>query len=139
MMRIDTICGVPVHYSSEAGVARAIGLWPRKRILVGPLWFALPPSERQAVLYHEAKHCLAFHMEIRLLLVPLCWLGSVRRLAQRQELAADRHAADNGYGMEMLRFVRRMQDVDDEFYPSVHDRCAHLSRYLRESIHGLAA
>ena len=68
-------------------------------------------------------------------MLPLCWIPWVRKWAHRQELAADRFAAENGYGVDMLKFIRRFETESGEFYPSRHERVAHLLQRIKEQFH----
>ena len=137
---IDTFLGIPVYYTLDRRVfAESRGIWPWKRIVVGPGWNRLQYEEQIAALLHEAHHCRALHFEIRLLLVPFCWMTRVQRIAQRQELACDRFAHDNGFGHEMLRIMSKTQGTGGEFYPLLKDRCDHLINLLRGKAHEAAA
>lgn len=129
------ILGIPVVLEpSCAEVARARGFWPAKRIEVGPAWYALPPEERVAVLYHEAHHCRAFHLEARLLLLPLVFLAYVvMTISRRQEIAADRRAIAHGWGEPMARYLRRANQPESHFYPSSSERVAEIRRYQEAS------
>lgn len=125
--------GIPVIYDPEfARVAEACGVWPLKHIVVGDKFYRLPMDERTAILYHEAGHCLHWHMEKRLLVVPLLLLGTrrvrewVHGLARRQEYEADALAWQHGYGPAMARVIRRFTEQDSIFYPSHAERLARL-------------
>lgn len=114
---------------SCAGVAEATGLFTRKRIIVGLRWYALPVEERVAVLYHEAWHCLAWHMEKRILMLPLLLLfpGFVTRICQRQELDCDRFAAEKGAGPQLRSYLARFPDIPQlDYHPSHKERIAAL-------------
>ena len=137
---IDTFLGYPVYFTTDRRVfAEARGIWRWKKIIVGVGWNVLPYEEQIAALLHEAHHCRAHHFEIRLLLLPICWTKWSQRIAQRQELACDRFAHDNGFGHEMLHIVSKTQGGGGEFYPLLKDRVDHLINLLRGSIHEAAA
>lgn len=122
----DPLC--PVH-----GVAR--GLWPFKRIAVGPEWYRLDVGERLGVLFHEAGHCVGLHLEKRLAAVPLLFLAPefIRRFTHEQELEADRFAAERGYGQELARYLDGRNPPESPFYPSNAVRSAILrARHCKE-------
>ena len=130
------VLGIPVYFKPDTHeVAYSTGIWPFKRIVIGPRWLQLDTDERMGVLMHEAKHCLAFHLEIRLLLLPLFWTDWVLRIAHRQELDADAFAIEQGYGAGILRVIVRFRE-QDEYYPSFNDRYdAAISRLSRQENH----
>ena len=116
------VLGIPVYFNPATDeMAYATGVWPFKRIVIGPRWLTLDTGERMGVLMHEAKHCLAFHLEIRLLLLPVSWMNWVLRLCHQQELDADAFAVEQGYGRDLLRLVTRFRE-GNEYYPSFDDR-----------------
>ena len=99
--------GVPVWRTPEPNVlAHTRGIWPWKKIVVGPAWKRLSHDEQIAVLLHEIYHVKMFHVEQRLLALPLLWLPCVKYWAGRQELACDAYVARNGFGVEMVRVLR---------------------------------
>src|SRR5580704_5281501 len=62
------ILGIPIKFDTfSPHVAMARGLWFNRYIEVGPKWALLDNRTAHAVVLHEAKHCLAFHMEQRAL------------------------------------------------------------------------
>lgn len=129
------ILGIPVVFAPSCPeVARARGFWPAKRIEVGLAWYALAAEARAAVLFHEAHHCRALHLEARLLLLPLVVLAYfVMSICRRQEIAADRFAAANGWGGPMADYLARANQPESHFYPSTSERVAELHRYLEGS------
>lgn len=145
------VLGIPIifdQYSPHVAMAR--GLWFNRKIVVGPKWAMMDERTAYSVALHEAKHCLSFHMEQRvlgfaLLLTPLLlmpWRVSVALVSafllfilveawfSRQELAADRFAAVNGYGVELLRYVMQTP-INPPFYPSFDERCRALEQAVR--------
>lgn len=118
------IRGVPVVYDEHSPeLAHAAGVWPFKRIVVGPEWFALEAEEQAAILMHEVYHCRALHMEVRWLLFPFCWTRFAREIGKRQEFAADRYAAREGYQHELVMFLARHgRGPTSPFHPSTWDR-----------------
>lgn len=127
------VCGIPVVLDPALPrLAVARGLWPFKRIEVGPAWFALTPEERIAVLYHEAGHCKAWHMELRALLLPLLFITPQRhqRWCREQEFFCDRFAAALGWGWPLAVTLCRTRVPDHPLYPSNAERVARLKEYL---------
>lgn len=150
--------GFPVCFDMECDqVAKASGLWPAKRIVVGSIFFMLKADEKEAVLAHEAKHCLGLHMEKRIAWLPvsavlilLLWVGErlmalaawgLRRITHRHEFEADAYAAAQGYGPAMLRFLKRFGHAmpTDPFYPTRDERILNLDRIFKEKAHEAAA
>src|SRR5271154_6050423 len=120
------IFGIPIIYDPYSPhVAMARGLWFNRKIVVGPKWTMMDQRTAHAVALHEARHCLSFHMEKRVLgfsilcapalLLPIkitlalilffALFALVEEWFSRQELEADRFAVDAGYGVELLRWV----------------------------------
>ena len=137
------IFGIPIVFDPYSPhVAMARGLWFNRKIVVGPQWAMMDDRTAHAVALHEARHCLAFHMEKRvlgfaLLCAPLFLLplkvalaiilfGGIFMLVEewfsRQELDADGFAVDAGYGVELLRWVMK-HPSNPPFYPSFDARC----------------
>jgi hypothetical protein len=100
-----------------------------KYIVVGTRWMLLPWQEQYAVLLHEAHHCLASHRLIRFLLLPVFWTKFAERIAQRQEMDADRFACEQGYAREMYRVAE--MGGEDEFYPPKDERLANIRRHMK--------
>ena len=123
------VLGIPVQYNPAVDtIAQSVGFL-KKKILIGNAWFRLSGVEQQAVLYHEAWHCLDFHLEKRLLLLPLCWTQWAQRIARKQEIDSDAYAAHVGYGEAMLRVIMRHQS-GGPFYPSNKERIHALKTLL---------
>jgi Zn-dependent protease with chaperone function len=118
------ICGIPVVFDASCDrVAVARGVWPFKKIAVGPSLNLLSERERFAVLYHEAAHCKRFHMEARILLLPLLLLSRiVRYFTHRHEFSADRFAAEHGWGVDLATWLMRVNQPESDFYPSCAER-----------------
>ena len=132
--------GVEVYYDPDTEqLAHAVGVWWRKRIVVGPIWWTLHRRERYAILLHEAGHCRRYHLEVRLLWLPLFWTEFAARLCRQQELAADAFVAEQGYGADLLAALRRLETVPGTFYPSHEERYAALERRIKEHPHAIAA
>lgn len=123
------IRGIPVVYvASSPYVAHAAGIWPLKRIIVGPRWFDFDAEEQAAVLMHEVYHCRALHMEIRWLMLPFFWTEWARRIGREQEFSADRFAAREGYRHELMYFLSRYPPREEPFHPSSWERIRHLAK-----------
>jgi hypothetical protein len=137
------VFGYPVHFEPKyRGMAAARGFWPRKRIVVGRLFFWLPARMQVAVLLHEVAHCRGMHLEKRLLLAPLFWTGWVRRWTLRQEHECDEFAVVHGFGVEFVKFLSYAgprNDVDDPFHPPHEERTARIEARMKELDHALAA
>lgn len=128
MIDIGPVFGIPIVYNERCPVPQTVGIWPFHRIVVGPSWLALTQAEREAVLHHEAAHCLGKHRELRvlyliiaaipvlvclpfaitlpILLSYLLW-ELAQWLAKRHELEADEFAASQGHGAGMLQYLNR--------------------------------
>jgi hypothetical protein len=61
----------------------------------------------------------------------------IEHLAQRQELDADRFAANGGYGRELLAYVMKIgpPPLPPTFYPDYETRCTSLERTIEEKQH----
>ncbi len=116
--------------------AVARGFFFNRRIVVGQSFFALPKRQQDAVLAHEEGHCKGWHFEMRLLFLPVFWTRWGRKLAIRQELAADAYAARRGFGIDLLDFLRG--DSGGEFYPAPKLRARVLRKRIREYRHATA-
>lgn len=128
------VCGIPVEFdATSTRVAEACGFWPRKRIVVGRAWYGLTGEERVAVLFHEAGHCKAFHLELRILMLPLLLIAPplAAWICRRQELACDRFAARAGFGDELVGMLERIHAEDNLFYPSHAERARSIKEYLQ--------
>ena len=131
------IHGIPVDFDPLfLGVAYTEGLWPLTSIIVGAEWGALDARERQGVLLHEAHHCLAWHMALRILWAPFCWTKIVQRWTREQELSCDAFAVREGYGLELLLFVNRRAGERSVFYPSRDERVANILAVMQGMDHG---
>lgn len=127
------VAGIPVDIDvRQAATACARGLWPFKRIVVGLKWYALPVDQRVAVLYHEAGHCRLFHLEKRILALPLLLVAPrlAAAIARRHELASDRYAAQAGFAAPHIAYLEEAHADDSDFYPSREERISSLRAYL---------
>lgn len=127
--------GIPVVADGASPwIADARGFWPLKRIVVGWRWFCLSEREREAVLLHEAAHCLRWHMEKRLLYLPLLFLrpAVAKALCAKQECEADWFAAKVGYGAELAAVLKRFPPEGGAFYPSLDERLPRLMEAIED-------
>jgi len=116
---------LPIRFDAKAQLAQAHGFGMRRGwIGVGEGWYELTSRERHAVLLHEEAHLRGHHLLWRLLLLPLIWTPWAKALAVRQELEADAFAAEQGYGVDLLRVIRRYPS--GHYYPTKHERITHL-------------
>lgn len=123
--------GIPVSVNLHAcHAARAFGIWPFKRIVVGENWFYLSPREKRAFLLHEVGHCKRFHMEKRLLALPMLLINSQFniRMAIEHEHEADQFAAREGYGIELLAAIKRLGYTSGTFYPTYAARAERVNQ-----------
>lgn len=146
------VLGIPVEFSPFCSqIAEATGFTWNRKILVGPDYLRLPPRVQQAMLYHEARHCLGWHLEKRaawfaLAVLPLFFLPSdvmvpillfvalflwLESRCSRHEMEADDFSARNGYGVELLSLVQR-HPANPPFYPSFQKRCLNLEQRIKE-------
>ena len=138
---VDEFCGIPICFNEEyAGLARSVGLWPRKRIIIGTRFMVLKHEERIAVLLHETHHCRAFHLEKRILLIPFLWTKWIEKVCRQHELDADSYASNNGFGAEMLSVIHKFfRNPIDEFYPTYEQRAENLLRLMHGGVNEAAA
>lgn len=148
-----SIFGIPIEFNPyNPHPADARGFWWNRRIVVGPAWLKADPRTQKAILLHEAKHCLDYHMERRTvglallalpaLLLPLAVVIAmvlfgigfviVSRFAENHELKADAFAADQGYGVELLAWLKKHGPVEMPFYPDFETRCIELDARIKE-------
>lgn len=145
--------GVPVEFSPfHPHVADARGFWWNKRIVVGPTFMKLDPRTQASLLFHEVRHCKGFHIEQRVaglvllglpaallplqIVIALLAFGAmwflVSKLGESQELAADEFAAERGYGVELLAWIRKQGPLEMPFYPDFETRCKELEKRIKE-------
>lgn len=134
-MRLPFYChflGVPVHTTDEPEVvAHSRGIWPWKKIVVGPLWHKLNLAEQTAVLLHEFGHVKMFHVEQRIALIPLLWTRWVKNIVSEQEFRCDEYAAACGFGVEMVRVIRRIHGDDAaDWHPHPGARIVRLMKVI---------
>lgn len=100
---------IPVVKSNEPIIARAMSFFWWREIVLGARFDGLNPQQQAAVLAHESAHIESFHTEQRL----ACLLLSIfllPMLACRQELEADRIAAERGHAEGLLSLLSSEYD-----------------------------
>lgn len=124
--------GVPVHTTDDPDVlAQSRGVWPWKKIVVGPFWHRLMQDERIALLLHELAHVRLFHVEQRILMIPLIWTKWVRAIVAEQEFRCDDYAANCGFGIEMVRVIRDAhRNGASDWHPSPGERILRLMKAI---------
>lgn len=130
----DSVLGIPVIFDPFSPLhADSRGLWKWKRIAIGPAYFQLSDAQQIAVLFHEACHCLKFHLEKRILALPLLLFrpGFCFRLCQQQELEADTFAAEHGHGKALLSMLTQTDRESGPFYPRLEERIASLKEAIQ--------
>lgn len=131
----EKVLGIPILVDVGSHLtADSRGIWPWKKIVLGVSWFYLAAREKEAVLMHEAAHCLKFHLEKRIAAIPLLFLrpAFATEIAMRQELEADRFAAERGFAVELLSVLRKLGGKDGQFYPTFYTRAKHLNKFIKE-------
>lgn len=109
--------GIPVRLNTASRhLAEARGLWPFKTIVVNAEFFGLDHREQYAVLWHEVGHCVHFHLEKRLLLVPVFWTRFAQRVTVEQELQADAYAKMRGYADDLARVLQQRMRGHSEYF-----------------------
>src|ERR1700690_4011858 len=80
--------GIPVVFSPyHRGVCDARGFMYWKRIMIGPLFNQFDGRIQTALLLHEARHCLMWHLEQRVFLLCLIF-APILFLSLREVLVA---------------------------------------------------
>jgi len=122
--------GVPVRYDPQAKmISDSRGLWRWKKIVVGPMfWINFDEREKQAILLHEAGHCKMFHLEKRILRLPLMLVrpSFVASYCRAQEFAADQFAAGCGYAQDLARALSKIRAGGGPLHPDLPTRIARL-------------
>lgn len=121
--------GIEVRYDENMKfISESRGLWPFKKIVVGPLLRSFPEREQQAILLHEVGHCKMFHLEKRILRIFTAFFRPKLIIAycQAQELAADQFAAGCGYALDLAHAFSRLKPVPDRWHPPRDTRISRL-------------
>lgn len=116
---------------NEDRLAYSFSFFKFKRIWLGNRFFNLSKRQRDAVMAHELYHVDHHHTEIRFLIMILFFpiLGYICR---NQELAADRHAVDKGFGYEMLNVLTIEAYEHSWLYPDWEIRKERIKSFLNE-------
>lgn len=122
--------GVRVRYDPQfIGISDSRGIWPLKRIFIGPTFLNFPPREQMALLLHEVGHCKLYHLEKR---IARLWLLLRPKLlfafCIEQEYEADRFVWRCGYAVELAQAFTRIRVVNSPLHPPVAERIARLLR-----------
>jgi len=160
MNQVTEICGIPVCYSEfHTGSAEARGFFWNRYILIGPHFMRDGHRVQRAVLLHEAKHCQAWHLEKRIacliaIAAPLAFLPlrivavalavgalyfAAAAFARKNELDADAFVVAEGYGVDLLEWLKRQMPRDSEFYPTFEKRCSRITEGMKEKRNAAAA
>lgn len=120
------ILGIPIHYDEKARIiSDSRGLWPFKRIVVGPAFWRFGPREMQAILLHEVAHCKLFHLERRLLRA-IFFPGSIKEFCFAQEFQADNFVALTGYGKDLASVFSKVKQTEQILHPPTAERIERL-------------
>lgn len=133
--RLDPVLGIPIRYDDRLRIiSEARGLWPWKRIVIGPQFFRLEPRCQAAILLHEAGHAKLWHLEKRVAyaLANFWRPAAIGRLCREQEFEADRFAAGCGYGRDLAIVFALVLNAGGTFHPSPAERIERLVGVLRE-------
>lgn len=127
--------GIPVRYDPSLRViSDSRGVWPFKRIVVGPAIQNFTREEGQAILMHEAGHCKLFHLEKRLarlwMLVRPQMLGDY---CKRQEYQADYFVVQLGRGRELVSVLEKTQSRGGPIHPDAASRIERLRSWLSKA------
>jgi len=118
-----------VHDPLSATLSDSRGLWPFKKIVVNDHFFRLAPPEQAAFILHEVGHCKLFHLEKRVLALPLLFVrpSYLNRLCIEQEHEADAYAAAQGFGPYLVSAFSRMKmDGENLLHPDFKSRIERL-------------
>ena len=119
---------IPVVKSDEPIIARAISFFGWREIVTGSRFDDLTPQQQAAVIAHETAHIESCHTEQRI----ACLLISIFLLpilACRQELEADRIAAERGHAEGLLSLLSSEYD-GGWLQPSHAERRQALKRHV---------
>lgn len=123
--------GVPVSYDPGLkNISDSRGIWPFKKIVVGPQFLQLSPGEQGAVLLHEVGHCQLYHLEKRIAMMWLVLVSPKRllRLCLAQEYEADAYAAKEGFAPYLASVFSRLQDAEGVLHPDLALRIERLRK-----------
>ena len=132
--RLDDCFGIPVIFDSELKVvSQSRGIWPWKRIFLGPSFAEFPSREQAAILLHAVGHCKMRHLEKRIAGSWRVLFGgsALVRLCVAQEYEADAFAANCGYAVELAKAFSRMELAGSHgggLHPGTRNRIERLCR-----------
>jgi len=107
-------------------VSSGVLFW--KKIEIGDRFLSLPEDMQKAALAHEIGHCKKWHIEQRILCLLFCF-PLVLWLCRKQELEADKFAAEAGHAKALLKFFQDEFDGEGT-HPSHQLRRQHLEQYV---------
>jgi len=127
--------GIPIRYDPNAKViSDSRGIWPFKRVVIGPAIRNFTNDEAQAILMHELGHCKLFHLEKRLL--RLWMIFRPKRLAaycKKQEHQADYFVVQLGRGRELVSVLQKTQSSGGPIHPDYASRIERLLAWLSKA------
>lgn len=132
---VAPVLGVPVGFKRRlTNISEARGIWPWKKIVVGPQFFDLEARCQGAILLHEAAHAKLFHLEKRIgyALLNFWRPAAIGRYCKMQEFQADAFAAGCGYGRDLALVFARFPAAGGDFHPSPEERIERLTGVLRD-------
>jgi Zn-dependent protease with chaperone function len=135
---LPRVHGIRVSYSDKLSLlSESRGIWPWKKIVVGPLFWQLTFREQGAVLLHEAGHCRNFHLEKRLLMTPYILFrpSLVLQICAEQEFEADFYSAAHGYSYELMTLFQKMTAQKSPFHPDMASRIERLKVFIENQAH----
>ena len=121
--------GFPVAYNPRSkSISDSRGLWPFKRIVVGPFFSIFGDREKQAILLHEAGHCKMFHLEKRVVraFTSIFRPSLLSEYCRAQEFAADQFAAGCGYALDLASALSRIKSSGGPLHPDLSIRISRL-------------
>ena len=117
-----------IKYTDENFVAASSGIFFWKRIEIGKRFYSLPDHIKKAVIAHELGHCVKFHIEIRIICFIFCF-PALLWLCRKQELEADRFAAECGFAEELIEYFKN-EWKGGGTHPSNSERRHQLEKYV---------
>lgn len=120
-----------VTRTHEPILARAFSFGWYKRVEVGSKFFKLSYGGQLAVLNHEQGHLVGHHTELRMLCLLLAPFA-LKWLCHKQEMAADRYAAERGFSRDLIKLLAG--EGGGGLYPTNAVRRAALEKYDQSRI-----
>lgn len=127
--------GIPVHFDPSLRVlCDSRGIWPFKRIVVGPAIRMFTQRETEAILMHEVGHCKLFHLEKRLLnLWKIIAPQELAEYCRNQEYQADNFVCQLGKGRELLSAFNKIVSAGSTLHPDMASRIERLLAWLSKA------